>query len=161
MSGPDRELRAAMLAAALADAVRAGSVVAADALRVLRHELRIRNTRRAHLLPVRSQAAQDVLDRHAASGTDRPRNGSPDALHADHVYALTEARLHACVGVEAWQAALAELSQVVCVTAQENYTLEQLERQGADGWDKYVRAGIRWASPPPHLMTALADAPPG
>ena len=74
------------LAAVLAEAVRTGSLQAADALRVIRHEMRGRNTNKKSTLPYRSSRAQAVIDDYADRGEPVPRNGSDDALHADHVY---------------------------------------------------------------------------
>jgi len=46
----------------LARGVRDGDVVAANALRILRHELRRRNTNRAITLPLRSKQAQRLIE---------------------------------------------------------------------------------------------------
>lgn len=46
---------------------------------------------------------------------------------------------------------LAEVREVVCVTAKENYDLEIIERAGTTGWGKYPLAGISWAVPPPEV----------
>lgn len=134
-----KELRAARLAHVLAAAVRAHECEAADVLRVLRHELRRLNTRGAEKASRRSVEAQRVLDTH---GADRPRNGSPDALHADHVWGLAESQLRELVTTEQWLAELRRLEEVVCVTAKENYRLMALERAGIWGDEKYRQAGI-------------------
>src|SRR4051794_36096856 len=84
----DRDRRAAAIAAALARGVQAGDVVPADARRVIMHELRRRNTNRAHQLPHRSVEAQQVIDKYRELGTKPPKNDSLEALHADHVYAF-------------------------------------------------------------------------
>ncbi len=88
-----RDERFAALAAALARAANVGEVAVADAMRVICHELRRRNTNKALLAPYRSEAAQEVIDRFEASGKRRPRNDSPDALNCDHVFRLTNERL--------------------------------------------------------------------
>ncbi|GIL34007.1 hypothetical protein [Phycicoccus sp. DTK01] len=134
-----KELRAARLAHVLAAAVRADECEAADVLRVLRHELRRLNTRGAEKAPRRSVEAQRVLDTY---GADRPRNGSPDALHADHVWGLAESQLRVLDTVAQWVDELHRLKEVVCVTATENYRLMALERAGVWGDEKYRQADI-------------------
>jgi hypothetical protein len=129
----------------LAKAVREGELRGTDALRVLRHELRRRNTNKKIALWPRSAAADEVIQRYAAEGTIPPRNDSLDALHADHVHALTSAELQEHTTVEAWLHRLAQLREVVCVTAAENYRLELVERAGTTGWQKYQEVGITWA----------------
>ncbi len=130
----------------LAGAVRTGEVEAVDALRILRHELRRRNTNSAPRIKVRSAAAQASIDKYAPQRP--PRNDSDDALHADHVYPLTADLLHSVDTVEGWAAELARLRSVVCVTAAENYALERVEAQGTTGPEKYALAGITFATPP-------------
>ena len=49
-----------------------------------------------------------------------------------------------------WLRRLAEVREVVCVTAEENYRLQVLEKSGVTGWDKYEIAGITWASDVAH-----------
>jgi hypothetical protein len=139
---PDRDRRDAMLAAVLAQGVREERLLAADALRVLRHEMRRRNTNRTTSLSKRSQAAQEVNDRYEAAGNPVPKNASHDALHADHVHALTVADLHRSITVDDWMKELVRLREVVCVTARENYRLQQVERMGITGPAKYVEAGV-------------------
>lgn len=138
----DRDRRFAQLAYVLGAAVRAGDLQAPDALRVLRHELRRRNTRGAERAAVRSQAAQDVINKY---GKDRPRNGSDEALHVDHVWRLTEVDLDQLRSVDAWLEAMPRLNEVVCVTARENYQLMAHEREHP-GPNKYGLAGITWAA---------------
>lgn len=137
-----RDKRLAALAAALARAVQAGEVYPIDAGRVIRHELRTRNTNRAHTAPYRSRAAQEVISRYEASGQRRPRNESPDALHSDHVFPLANDEILTLTTQEAWLERLEQLDTVVCVTHDENLALEQLEKAGARGWDKYSLARI-------------------
>lgn len=137
-----KDERFAALAAALSRAAAAGDIAATDAIRVIKHELRRRNTNRAMHAPYRSHAAQDVIDRYAAQGQSPHKYDSLEALHSDHLHALTEKQLLDLTTQEAWLTRLADLSAVVCVTAAENYALEQVERAGVDGWDKYSRAGI-------------------
>ena len=86
MTRSNRDQRDAELAAVLADGVRAGRLQAADALRVIRHEMRRRNTNRKSALPHRSAGAQAVIDEYATRGEVPPKNGSDAALHADHVH---------------------------------------------------------------------------
>lgn len=136
----DRDLREARVAHVLARAVRDGEVAAQDALRILRHQLRLRNTNKALMHPTRSHEAARVIAEYAPGPV--PKNGSPDALHSDHVYPLTEEVLRTTLTVEAWLSELARLSAVVCVTAAENYALQQIERGGLTGPAKYAHAGI-------------------
>lgn len=138
-----RDERFAALGAALARAAAAGEVAVTDAARVMRHELRGRNKRKALAAPHRSVAVQAVIDRYAADGLLPPTNGSPESPHCDHVFALRDAELVTLTTVDAWLARLPELDLVVCVTAAENYRLEQVERKGADGWGKYGAAGVQ------------------
>lgn len=142
-----RDLRAAQVAHVLARAVRDGEVDSTDALRVLRHELRRRNTNTTLKIPRRSRAAQASIDKYAPDPP--PKNGSPDALHADHVYPLTSELLHTVDTVDKWIAALKRLRTVVCVTAAENYVLEKIEQGGLTGPEKYDRAGVIFASGTP------------
>jgi len=137
-----RQIRFARLGAVLARGVVAGEVEATDALRVLRHELRRMNVNRALYAPFRSVGAQAAIDRYAAAGTTIPKNGSDDSLHCDHVNALGAHDLEQLTTVESWLDALPDLTAVVCVTAAENYSLEQIERTGVTGWAKYEGAGI-------------------
>lgn len=83
-----RDQRAAALAAHLAEGYREGKVEAVDVLRVLRHELRRRNTNSKMKIPRRSVEAQRVIDEYAQQGELPPKNGSADALHADHVFEI-------------------------------------------------------------------------
>ena len=124
-----------------------------DALRVLRHELRRRNTNKKLKIPTRSVAAEAVIEKYGAAGV--PKNDSDDALHADHVHPLTEATLRDTDTVDKWVVQLRRLQMVVCVTAAGNYRLEGVERSGTTGPAKYELAGIEfttdelpWA--PPH-----------
>ncbi len=74
--------------------------MATDALRILRHELRQRNTNQALKIATRSTEAQRVIDEYSEANV--PKNESPDALHADHVYPLTEDQLHRNDTLELW-----------------------------------------------------------
>lgn len=139
------DLRAAQLASVLAQAVREDRLQSADAMRVLRHELRRRYTNKKLGIQRRSAAAQAVIDEHAAAGTAIPNNNSLDALHADHVHALTTLDLETIITVDDWVVALARLREVVCVTAEQNYQLQAIEKTGITGPDKYSEAGIKWA----------------
>jgi hypothetical protein len=144
-SPTEQDLRAARLAFVLARAVRSGEVEAADALRVLRHELRRRNTNATPTIAHRSHGAQASIEKYAPGLP--PKNGSPDALHADDVYPLTSDLLHIVDTVEGWLTELERLRTVVCVTAAENYALEKVEQQGVIGPLKYARAGVTFTSP--------------
>jgi len=48
-----------------------------------------------------------------------------------------------------WVAELQRLATVVCVTARENYTLEQIEKTGSRGPEKYAAAGVTFTTPVP------------
>ncbi len=153
MTGLDRDARDAVLAAVLAQAVRDGDLQAHDALRVIKHEMRRRNTNKKTKLPFRSAGAQDVIDSYQGRGEPLPKNGSNDALHADHVYELGDADLRQTVGVDAWMALLERARTVVVVTAKENYALESIERAGTRGPAKYAKAGVTWAGDPPPFVS--------
>ena len=132
----DRDRRSAQVADVLARAVRKGELEPADVLRILRHELRRRNTNRAQKIPTRSTEAHRVIDDYGAANV--PKNASPDALHADHVYLLTDDELHRNDTLELWIEAMYRLRTVVCVTAKENYRLEACELKGVTGPHKYA-----------------------
>lgn len=151
MTKSNRDQRDAELAAVLAEAVRAGRLQAADALRVIRHEMRRRNTNKTATLRYRSARAQAVIDEYAERGASPPKNGSDDALHADHVYELGADHLHRTVTVEEWRVVLAAARTVVAVTARENYILQKLETSGVHGPAKYIEAGVTWAGEPPNF----------
>ena len=140
----ERDRRAAQVAHVLARAVRDGEVEAVDALRILRHELRRRNTNKAQMIAIRSAEAQRVIDEYGADSV--PKNSSADALHADHVYPLSEAELHANDTPEKWIDALQRLRTVVCVTAAENYRLEACERSAITGPEKYAQSGVAFTT---------------
>ena len=142
-----KELRAAKVAHVLARGVRNDEVNPIDASRILKHELRRLNTNKSHTLEVRSQGAQASIEKHAPERP--PPNGSEDSLHADHVYSFTANLLHTVTTVEAWVSELRRLATVVCVTAKENYALEQVEKAGAQGPGKYAIAGVTFTTPVP------------
>jgi hypothetical protein len=144
MTNP-KELRAARVAHVLARAVRDGEIEPTDALRILRHELRRRNTNASLGISRRSHGAQASIDKYAPELP--PKNGSADALHADHVYSFTSDLLHTVDTVEGWVKELNRLRTAVCVTAAENYELEKVERKGATGPDKYALAGVTFTTP--------------
>ena len=143
-----RDLYDAQLANVLAEGVRQGNLRDVDAMRVIRHELRRRNTNKTSSIWPRSTGAQASIDHYAATGAKPPKNDSLRALHADHVWGLQAEDLHRHSSVEDWLTRLAQLRQVACVTAEENYRLQQLEKQGFWGPDKYERAGVTWAPEP-------------
>ena len=72
-----------------------------------------------------------------------PKNGSPDALHADHVLSLTETHVRETITPDDWLTLLKHIGLVVCVTASENYRLEQRERIGVTGGEKYKSVGVK------------------
>jgi hypothetical protein len=135
-----KDQRAASVAHILARAVRAGEICPTDALRILRHEMRRRNTNTTLKIETRSRAAQASIERYAPDSP--PKNGSPDALHADHVFPLTTDLLHSIATVDDWLIELERLRTVVCVTAAENYALEKIERTGVTAPEKYAMAGV-------------------
>jgi hypothetical protein len=142
--GPsDRDLRAASVAAHLAKGVREGDIDEADALRILRHELRRRNTNTKLQIVRRSTKAQAVIDRYTEQGQPVPNNNSPEALHADHVFPLLNEQLRTITTRAEWIEELKRVREVVCVTAEENYQLQQVERRGVHGWQKYAEAGVK------------------
>ena len=147
VGGTPRDRRFAALAAVLARAASAGEVADVDALRVIRHELRRRNVNRAIKSGRRSIAAQEVIDRYAAAKMPIPKNSSDDALHSDHVFPLSLSDLQRLQSADAWIAELPRLTEVVCLTAVENYRLEVFEKAGAHGWSKYEAAGIGFYDP--------------
>ncbi len=140
-----RDVRWAKLANVLAEAARAGRIDPKDARTVLVHELRVRNNNVKLQLHPRSTGAQASIDRYAPEAP--PPNGSPDSLHADHVYCFPHAgpRLteffSRVTTVDAWLHELRQLDQVVCLTAAENETVRQVEKD-LRGPEKYDRAGI-------------------
>jgi hypothetical protein len=142
-----KELRAAQVAHVLARAVREDEVASTDALRILKHELRRLNTNKSHMLPVRSHGAQASIDKYAPQRP--PRNDSDDALHADHVYPFSADRLWTVTTVDGWLTESRQLATVVCVTAKENYVLEQVEKAGTHGPPKYAAAGVTFATSVP------------
>jgi hypothetical protein len=134
--------RQAAVAAVLAAAYRNGDIEAADALRIIRHELRRLQTNKKLDIPQRSKQAQKVIREYAASANSLPKNGSGDALHADHIHPVTTKQLKSLVTDQQWLRALNRLGRVVCVTATENYQLQQIERAGTTGPTKYDMAKI-------------------
>jgi hypothetical protein len=99
------------------------------------------------MLDVRSHGAQASIDKYAPERP--PRNDSDDSLHADHVYPFMSDLLYKVTTIEGWVGELARLAMVVCVTARENYALEQIERGGAHRPEKYAAAGVTFATPVP------------
>ena len=130
------------MTAVLAAAYRNGDIEASDALRIIRHELRRLHTNKKLEIPKRSRQAHRVIRKYAANGDSPPKNGSPDALHADHIHSVTTKQLRSLKTVQQWAKALSRLEEVVCVTAAENYWLEQIEKAGTTGPRKYEKAKI-------------------
>ncbi|MEO6470388.1 MAG: hypothetical protein ABIR57_01065 [Aeromicrobium sp.] len=137
-----KKLRAAKIAHTLAMAYRNGDVEGTDVLRILRHELRRLNTNRKLLIPRRSAEAQRVIETHA-DPADIPKNGSLDALHADHVWNISAKTLSDTTTIDGWLVELEKLSEVVCVTAKENYALMKKEKLGDWGHIKYEGLDVR------------------
>ena len=94
---------------------------------------------------------------YAARGEPIPKNGSDEALHADHVYELRVDQLRATFTVDEWHDVLAAARTVVVVTAKENYALEKLERSGIRGPAKYEAAGITWAGQVPAFLHEASE----
>ena len=135
--------RHADVAAILAQAVRDNKILMTDATRHIRADLRRLQTNQKVKIAIRSTEAQRVIDEAARRGEAPPKNGSLDALHADHVKPLTDARVMQTVTTDQWSELLEELGEVVCVTARENYKLEAIENDGVTGWRKYKVGGIK------------------
>jgi hypothetical protein len=147
-----KDVRWAKLANVLAEAARAGRVDPQDARTVLVHALRVRNNNAKLQIRPRSTGAQASIDRYAPDSP--PPNGSPDSLHADHVYCfphtgpkLTEF-FRRMTTVDTWLRELRKLDQVVCLTAAENETVRRVERD-LTGPEKYDLAGIGFVDPTP------------
>jgi hypothetical protein len=147
------DLRLARLADVLSEAVRAGRVSAADARRIIVHELRRLNANNKLEIRPRSVGAQNAIEKYAPENP--PKNGSPDALHADHYGVPTSAELAAISSVDAWRDVITRIrASIVCVTAAENYALTNWERKGHRGHDKYQLAGIEFVDPVPWTASA-------
>src|SRR5690606_15266573 len=86
--------------------------------------------------------AQGVIDSYASAGTVVPKNGSPDALHCDHVHPLTVDDLRRLTTTEEWLEAIPRVTEGEWVTAAENYSLQPHEKAGLTGWDKYRAADV-------------------
>lgn len=93
----------------------------------------------------RSKAAQQVIDDYASRDESPPKNGSPDALHADHCHEVSVGTLQRIVTPEDWIVELDRLREVVCVTAAENYRLMAAEKTGLWGHDNYEHSGVEFA----------------
>ena len=145
-----KDVRWAKLANVLAEAARAGRVDPQDARTVLVHALRVRRNNAKLQIRPRSTGAQDSIDRHAPDSP--PPNGSPDSLHADHIYCFphTGPRLteffSRVTTVDGWLCELRQLDQVVCLTATENETIRRVEKD-LTGPEKYAWAGIVFVDP--------------
>jgi hypothetical protein len=133
-----RDERFARLANVVAAGVRNGEMQAEDALRVLKHQLRIFNRNQAMKVTTRSLGAQQSIAQHDGNP---PKNGSGLALHSDHVHPLTRDQLFERTTIAAWLDGLDELREVVCVTADENEHLRRVEGR-VPGWAKYAEAGV-------------------
>ena len=141
----EKQRRAAQVAHVLARAVREHEAAAVDVLRILRHELRRLNTGNKLTVPTRSVEAQAVVDKYSDLGEEIPNNNSDEALHADHVWPITEQHLRGITSVEGWTSELQRVATVVCVTARENYRLMVIEKT-TQGPEKYALAGVTFTS---------------
>ena len=99
---PTKAERNAAVAAVLADGVREGRIPWTDAARIIRADLRSRQTNKKLKIPYRSVEAQRVIDECHERGEAPPKNGSDDALHADHVFPLTESDVMVTVSPDEW-----------------------------------------------------------
>ena len=115
-----RRTRQAQIASVLAAAYRAGDIEAKDALRIIRHDLCRLETNKKLEIPRRSRQAHTVIRKYAFENEQPPKNGSSDALHADHIHPVTTTNLKSLKSVQQWATALSPLEEVVCVTAAEN-----------------------------------------
>lgn len=148
MIATERQHRAAALAHVLARAVRENEVAYGDARRVIVHELRRLNNNQKPEIRPRSAGAQRAIEQYGEG--EVPKNGSDDALHADHYATITPETFERVTSIEAWVEELNRLAtSVVCVTAKENYRLEQIERAGLVGPQKYAAAEITFVDPVP------------
>ncbi len=71
--------------------------------------------------PAGSKKAQAVIELYGVEGKQIPKNGSLDALHCDHVFAVTAEDIQRLQTAEAWLTELPRFDEIVCVTAAENY----------------------------------------
>lgn len=142
---PLKDARFAALGAVLARAAESGELEPLVAIRVLKDQLRKRNTNKRDSVQRRSKAVQGVYDRCATQGKPVPKNDSLDAPHCDHLWTLTSDDLSRLQTVDAWLAELPRLDEVVLLTAAENYRLQPFEKQGMTGYQKYEAAGIEFA----------------
>jgi hypothetical protein len=126
----------------------AGRVTPSGARRIIVHDLRRLNTNNKLAIRPRSLGAQRVIEAYAPAVP--PKNGSPDALHADHYGMPTSEEVSMISSVDAWLRVVARVRQsIVCLTAAENYALIKWERKGYVGHEKYEMAGIKFVDPVP------------
>lgn len=138
-----RDERFARLANVVAAGVRNCDMQAEDALRVLKHQLRIFNRNKAMKITRRSTGAQRSIKEH---GGAPPKNGSGSALHSDHVHPLNQDQLFKLTSVDTWLAVLDQLCEVVCVTADENERLRRVEARGIVGGRSTRKRALSWSS---------------
>jgi hypothetical protein len=134
-----RDERFARHANVVAAGVRNGDMQAEDALRVLKHQLRIFNWKQAMKITRRSTGAQWSIKEHDGAP---PKNGSGSALHSDHVHPLNRDQLFKLTSVDMCLAVPDQLREVVCVTADENERLRRVEAREIVGWAKYPEASV-------------------
>ncbi len=148
MAASADDLRLAMIAHVLAEGVRAGQVTPSDARRVIVHDVRRGNANNKMAIHPRSAGAQKAIELYAPN--EPPKNGSADALHADHYGMPTRHEIAQLTSVEQWVETIERIRRsVVCVTAAENYALMKWERRGHLGPEKYAMAGIDFVDPVP------------
>ncbi|MGZ4542516.1 MAG: hypothetical protein ACXVGN_10935 [Mycobacteriaceae bacterium] len=105
-----RDERFARRANVVAAGVRNGDIQAEDALRVLKHQLRIFTRNQAMKITRRSTVAQRSSRGHDGAP---PKNGSGSALHSDHVHPLNRDQLVTLTSVHMWLAVLDQLREIV------------------------------------------------
>jgi hypothetical protein len=151
-SQDEKDLRWAKFAGVLSEAARLGRINPQDARTALAHTLRTRNNGTKLRIRPRSRGAQASIDKYAPAHP--PRNGSPEALHADHIHSLPhtgpglDELFERVRGVDAWLEELRRLDRVVCVTNDENEQVRRVEQcQKVTGSAKYALAGIEFVDP--------------
>jgi hypothetical protein len=152
MVTPADDLRLAKIGLVLSDGVRAGEITESDARRIIVHDLRRGNANNKMTIRPRSVGAQRAIEGYAPS--EPPKNGSDDALHADHYGMLTRHEIAQLTSLEQWVETIERIRRsVVCVTAAENYALMKWERIGHLGPEKYEMAGVEFIDPVPWETT--------
>ncbi|MGZ4588983.1 MAG: hypothetical protein ACXVX9_14415, partial [Mycobacteriaceae bacterium] len=102
---------------------------AEDALRVLKHQLRIFNRNQAMKITRRSTGAQRSIKEHDGAPS---KNGSGSALHSDHVHPLNRDQLVTLTSVDMWLAVLDQLREVVGWAKYPEASVELVQQDGED-----------------------------